>query len=613
MAGVLFVICIPREKYEKCISNKQQSSEEDGFGDTKISESYSSLSAQESSLNSNSSIGDGTKKDIKFKRREIQGSMDSEVFMRKLELETLANESEEACQKFYNAIPVKKSDKTMEFAMREIIERMKIRNVSWQKVNNGNSYKISFSLEKGVRCDDTIHLLSEHGIGHKNGSSCVIIPCSVYKDKSHLRKSDEDSSDNLFPETSWNQHIGNVRARLNVEKLVHAVKSDATMSFDFIILLIVASIIASFGLVENSTLILTASMLISPLMGPILAATLGAIIKNHKLQFWGLRNEIIGIVLCIVVGYFFGILVCVTDYIFDIQIKLTSEMLSRCTWRSVFIGVFIALASGAAQSIALLRENFGSLVGVAISASLLPPAVNTGLLWSFSNVNQVFQILDIKAFGSYTIEDTKYSQNPAVELLILGALSLFLTITNVICVYLMGYVFLRIKIEVAPLSTEEERQFWKHDIPIARDYNKTINAEDGRRIREQLEDYLNSDTENFQGVAAELLRQDLYPNTHTWSPLMNKLSSKNEQPRPSVIDFNSYYNSMAREHNRSNLKHSDPIKTPKASKSSSYHNTASSSEPVNRHTTFVEIEGGSNDDARNYGKFVVTPAKDDLL
>lgn len=118
-------------------------------------------------------------------------------------------------------------------------------------------------------------------------------------------------------------------------------------------------------------------MLISPLMGPILASTFGAIIKDHTLQFLGLRNEIIGIILCIVVGYFFGIVVCITDYIFNIQIKLTGEMLSRCTWRSVLVGIFIALPSGAAQSIALLRENFGSLAGVAISASLLPPAVNT--------------------------------------------------------------------------------------------------------------------------------------------------------------------------------------------------------------------------------------------
>ena len=48
MAGVLFVVCIPREKYEKCISNKQQSSEEDGFCDAKpkLNESLTSLSDQ---------------------------------------------------------------------------------------------------------------------------------------------------------------------------------------------------------------------------------------------------------------------------------------------------------------------------------------------------------------------------------------------------------------------------------------------------------------------------------------------------------------------------------------------------------------------------------------
>lgn len=48
MAGVLFVVCIPREKYEKCISNKQQSSDEDGFYEAKakIYGSFSSLSIQ---------------------------------------------------------------------------------------------------------------------------------------------------------------------------------------------------------------------------------------------------------------------------------------------------------------------------------------------------------------------------------------------------------------------------------------------------------------------------------------------------------------------------------------------------------------------------------------
>lgn len=178
--------------------------------------------------------------------------MDSEIFAKNMEREARARENEEAVEKFFSVNTSGNTirNKSMECVMRDIIDKMQIRNVSWQKVNNGNSYKISFSLEKGVRCDDTIHLLSEYGIGQKKGSSCVIIPCSVYKDKSHLKKSDSES-DEMFKETSWNRHIGNVRARLNVEKLVHAVKSDATLSFDFIVLLIVASMVASFGLLEN--------------------------------------------------------------------------------------------------------------------------------------------------------------------------------------------------------------------------------------------------------------------------------------------------------------------------------------------------------------------------
>ena len=40
------------------------------------------------------------------------------------------------------------------------------------------------------------------------------------------------------------------------------------------------------------------------------------------------------------------------------------------------MGVLIALPSGAGVALSVLGGNVGSLVGVAISASLLPPAVN---------------------------------------------------------------------------------------------------------------------------------------------------------------------------------------------------------------------------------------------
>jgi len=48
----------------------------------------------------------------------------------------------------------------------------------------------------------------------------------------------------------------------------------------------------------------------------------------------------------------------------------------RGALRSLWVGVLIALPSGAGVALSVLGGNAGSLVGVAISASLLPPAVN---------------------------------------------------------------------------------------------------------------------------------------------------------------------------------------------------------------------------------------------
>ena len=45
--------------------------------------------------------------------------------------------------------------------------------------------------------------------------------------------------------------------------------------------------------------------------------------------------------------------------------------------RGLWVGISIALPSGAGVALSVLGGNAGSLVGVAISASLLPPAVNS--------------------------------------------------------------------------------------------------------------------------------------------------------------------------------------------------------------------------------------------
>ena len=53
----------------------------------------------------------------------------------------------------------------------------------------------------------------------------------------------------------------------------------------------------------------------------------------------------------------------------------------------IALDILIAIASGAAAALSVLGENTSSMVGVAISASLLPPAVNAGYLFSVAIIN----------------------------------------------------------------------------------------------------------------------------------------------------------------------------------------------------------------------------------
>ena len=53
------------------------------------------------------------------------------------------------------------------------------------------------------------------------------------------------------------------------------------------------------------------------------------------------------------------------------------------------VGVFVAVPSGVGVALAVLGGNQAGGVGVAISASLLPPAVNTGLLFAMSLISSL--------------------------------------------------------------------------------------------------------------------------------------------------------------------------------------------------------------------------------
>ena len=148
-------------------------------------------------------------------------------------------------------------------------------------------------------------------------------------------------------------------------------------------------------------------MLVSPIMGPILAIIFGCNVSDKELTKKGIRNGFISIGLCLAIGFIFGFLFVFAEGPMnqrDNEKFITKEMTQRGGWNDIFLDVCIAIASGAAAALSVLGENTSSMVGVAISASLLPPAVNAGFLCSAGLAGLMNLKIEAKNWKLYTLD-----------------------------------------------------------------------------------------------------------------------------------------------------------------------------------------------------------------
>lgn len=111
----------------------------------------------------------------------------------------------------------------------------------------------------------------------------------------------------------------------------------------------------------------------------------------------------------------------------------TNEMQIRGEATGLITGIAIAIPSGMGVCLSVLGGNTSSLVGVAISASLLPPAVNAGVCFVFSF---------FLAVGA--VESTE--DKTAEEFAIIGAISFALTALNIFCIWVSGLIMFEIKV-----------------------------------------------------------------------------------------------------------------------------------------------------------------------
>jgi len=154
------------------------------------------------------------------------------------------------------------------------------------------------------------------------------------------------------------------------EELYSKVLSFAECNYVYIIMVILSTIIAAFGLLENNTAVIIGAMVIAPLLGPNIVISLGTVLGDLDLAKKGFLAGFIGIVIAFCLAVILGVFLHVNPQISGINTR-THVQLSD---------IAIAISSGIAGVLAFTTGTSILLVGVMVAISLLPPLVTAGLL-----------------------------------------------------------------------------------------------------------------------------------------------------------------------------------------------------------------------------------------
>lgn len=164
------------------------------------------------------------------------------------------------------------------------------------------------------------------------------------------------------------------------ESLVTFAQDKSRLSFEYLLLVIFSSVITSLGLILDNVAVIVGGMVIAPVLGPILAITIGIVLGDTSLIRRGIAAEFAAIVFAILVGVIFGS--------FIPNVEITNSL--RIRMFPTLADLLIAMAAGAAGAYTLIKGQLESgLVGVMVAASLLPVMSTIGIGISMGNQTMI--------------------------------------------------------------------------------------------------------------------------------------------------------------------------------------------------------------------------------
>lgn len=160
-------------------------------------------------------------------------------------------------------------------------------------------------------------------------------------------------------------NIQEVNHQAAIEKLV----IESSPRRTFLTMILIASVIATLGLLNDSAAVVIGAMLVAPLLWPVVGISMGILVGDLNMIKLSLISVILSFIIAIVTA-----MVITFGYV---PLGASNEILQQTNFGFM---VPVAIASGAAVAFALSYETIKEAVsGIAVSVALIPPLVTIGI------------------------------------------------------------------------------------------------------------------------------------------------------------------------------------------------------------------------------------------
>ncbi len=183
-----------------------------------------------------------------------------------------------------------------------------------------------------------------------------------------------------------------VRHRAEVRRVVD---ENAGLDIAHTAMNILATVIATYGLLAGSTAVVIGAMIVAMLLNPILGFSMGLAESDHKLILRAGRGLLGGTVAVFTTAFLIGYL--------HRDIPITAEILARTS--PSLLDLMIALAGGAAGAYATVSPQLSiAFVGVAIATALVPPLSSAAILLARHETGLAWGALTLAATNIIAIQ-----------------------------------------------------------------------------------------------------------------------------------------------------------------------------------------------------------------